>query len=63
MGSYFDIRDFEKANIENRIMNVEFRRNVFGLFHKKMTERSDSILRHSLFDILRICGSLLNVVS
>jgi len=36
------------------------------LFYKKMTERSDSILRHSIFDILRFdttelvagCGSL-----
>jgi len=61
---------FEKANIEYRIMNVEsssggqvskecilpvvsFLSN--GLFYKK-TERSDSTLRHSIFDILRFCG-------
>ncbi|CAB1079488.1 hypothetical protein D1AOALGA4SA_7199 [Olavius algarvensis Delta 1 endosymbiont] len=31
-------------------MNVECRRNVFCLFYKK-TERSDSTLRHSIFDI------------
>ena len=41
--------------------NVECRRNVFYLFYKK-TERSDSILRHSLFDILRFCGSFSNLV-
>jgi hypothetical protein len=52
-------RNFEKANIEYRIMNVECQSNVFCLFYKKMTERSESTLRHSLFDILRFCGSLL----
>ncbi|CAB1083320.1 hypothetical protein D1AOALGA4SA_10894 [Olavius algarvensis Delta 1 endosymbiont] len=36
-------------------MNVECRRNVFCLFYKK-TERSDSTLRHSIFNILRFCG-------
>jgi hypothetical protein len=34
-------------------MNVECRRNVFCLFYKKMTERSETTLRHSIFDILR----------
>jgi len=27
----------------------------------KKSERSDSALRHSIFDILRFCGSLLNI--
>jgi hypothetical protein len=27
----------------------------------KKSERSDSTLRHSIFDILRFCGSLLNL--
>ncbi|CAB1072801.1 hypothetical protein D1AOALGA4SA_1648 [Olavius algarvensis Delta 1 endosymbiont] len=42
-------------------MNIECRRNVFCLFYKEMTERSDSILRHSTFDIRHsiFCGSLL----
>ena len=30
-----------------------------GLFYKKKTERSETTLRHSIFDILRFCGSLL----
>jgi len=62
-------KNFEKANIEYRIMNVECRMSKEcilpvvsflsnGLFYKK-TERSDSTLRHSIFDILRFCGSLL----
>ena len=42
-------------------MNIECRRNVLCLFYKKL-ERSDSILRHSIFDILRFCGSLFNFV-
>ena len=40
-------------------MNVECRSNVFCLFYIKKMERSESTLRHSLFDILRFCGSLL----
>jgi hypothetical protein len=53
---------WEFIKSECRIMNFECRRNVFYLFYKKMTERSDSILRHSIFDILRFCGSLFNFV-
>jgi hypothetical protein len=30
-------RNFEKANIEFRIMNVEFRRDVFCLFKKRLS--------------------------
>ena len=37
---------YKKANVEYRIMNIEYRRNVFCLFLKK-PERSDSILRYS----------------
>jgi len=43
------------SNIEYRIMNIECRRNEFCLFYKKMTERSETTLRHSIF-----CGSLFN---
>jgi len=42
-------RNFEKANIEYRIMNIECRRNVFYLIKK--TEQGDSTLRQSSFDI------------
>jgi hypothetical protein len=40
--------------------NVEGMYTIY--FIKKMTERSDSILRHSTFDILRFCGSLFKFV-
>ena len=55
-------RNFEKANIEYRTRNVECRSNVFCLFYKKLTERSDSTLRYSIFDIRYsiFCGSLFN---
>jgi hypothetical protein len=52
-------RNFKKANIEYRIMNIECRRKEFYRLQKiQKIERSDSILRNSLFDILRFCGSL-----
>ncbi len=41
-------------------MNVEVMYSVY--FIKKMTERSETTLRHSIFDILRFCGSLFNFV-
>jgi len=48
-------RNPEKENIEYRIMNVEYRRNVFYLFLKKRW--SEAIphfdIRYSIFDILR----------
>ncbi|CAB1076323.1 hypothetical protein D1AOALGA4SA_4120 [Olavius algarvensis Delta 1 endosymbiont] len=47
-----------KANIEYRIMNVECRRNVFCLFYKKTTERSETTLRHSAVRYSIFCGSL-----
>jgi hypothetical protein len=34
-GQFNRKRNFEKANVEYRIMNVECRRNVFYLFYKK----------------------------
>ena len=40
-------RNFEKANIEYRIMNVECRRDVFCLFKKRLSAAKPS------FDILR----------
>ena len=39
--------NFEKANIEYRIMNVEYRRDVFCLFKKRLSAAKPS------FDILR----------
>jgi hypothetical protein len=50
-------RNFEKENIEYRIMNVECRRDVFCLFKKK-TERSETILRYSAVRYSIFCGSL-----
>ena len=47
-------------NIEHRTSNIERRINEFcPFFLKKKTERSETTLRHSIFDILRFCGSLL----
>jgi hypothetical protein len=40
-------RNFEKANIEYRIMNVECRRDVFCLFKKRLSAAKPP------FDILR----------
>jgi hypothetical protein len=56
--SLIEKRNFEKANIEYRIMNVECRSKVFCLFYKKMTEQSDSALRHSAVRYSIFCGSL-----
>jgi hypothetical protein len=39
--------------------NVEV---MYSVYFIKMIERSDSTLRHSIFDILRFCGSLFNFV-
>jgi hypothetical protein len=50
-------RNSEKANIEYRIMNIECRSNVFCQFYKKKTERSEPILRYSIF-----CGSLFPIL-
>ncbi|CAB1084554.1 hypothetical protein D1AOALGA4SA_12068 [Olavius algarvensis Delta 1 endosymbiont] len=36
--------------------NVE---GMYSVYFIRMTERSETILRNSLFDILRFCGSLL----
>ena len=37
--------------------NVE---GMYPIYSIKMTERSETILRHSTFEILRFCGSLFN---
>jgi hypothetical protein len=39
--------------------NVEV---MYSVYFIKMIERSDSTLRHSIFDILRFCGSLFKFV-
>ena len=44
-------------NIEHRTLNVQHR-IMYSVYFIKKTERSDSTLRHSTFDILRFCGSL-----
>ena len=44
-------------NIEHRTLNVQHR-IMYSVDFIKKTERSESILRHSIFDILRFCGSL-----
>jgi hypothetical protein len=44
-------------NIEHRTLNVQHR-IMYSVYIIKKTERSDSTLRHSTFDILRFCGSL-----
>ncbi|CAB1060617.1 hypothetical protein D1BOALGB6SA_5384 [Olavius sp. associated proteobacterium Delta 1] len=64
-GQFNRKRNSEKANIENRIMNVEYRKNVFCRFYKKMTERSEPTLQHTRLKrvILRFCGSLLTSCS
>ena len=51
-----------KETLKKRISNNECRRNAFYRFLKKTTERSGTTLRHSIFDILRFCGSLFNSV-
>jgi len=41
--------------------NHEYRMSkegILSILKLKKIERSDSILRHSIFDILRFCGSL-----
>jgi hypothetical protein len=43
------------SNDECRMSNVE---GMYSVYFKKKSEQSDSILRHSIFDILRFCGSL-----
>ena len=48
-------------NVEHRTSNIQHR--IMYSAYLKKTERSDSTLRHSIFDILRFCGSLLTVVS
>ena len=54
----------EKETNEHWTSNVQHRTsNKWILSILKKSERSDSILRHSTFDILRFCGSLLTVVS
>jgi hypothetical protein len=46
-------RNFEKANIEYRIMNIECRRNVFCRFKKRLSAAIQSFeIRYSIF-----CGS------
>jgi hypothetical protein len=46
-GQFNRERNFEKANIEYRIMNVECRRDVFCLFKKRLSAAKPP------FDILR----------
>jgi hypothetical protein len=48
------IKNFKKANIEYRIMNVECRRNVFCQFYKKKSSEAKPPfeIRYSIF-----CGS------
>ena len=50
-GQFNRKRNSEKANNEYRTRNIECRSNVFCLLYKKMTERSDSTIRQSSFDI------------
>jgi hypothetical protein len=40
-----------KETLKRRISNVECQRNVFYLLNINKAERSDSTLRHSIFDI------------
>jgi len=47
------------SNIEHRIMHSASRELFLPNGLLKTTERSDSTLRHSIFNILRFCGSLL----
>jgi hypothetical protein len=61
----------EKETLKKRISNNESSSGgqvsnvevMYSIYFIKMTERSDSILRHSIFDILRFCGSLFKFVS
>jgi hypothetical protein len=48
-------RNFEKANIEYRIMNIECRINECCLFYKKRLSEANPPfdIRHLTFDILR----------